>query len=502
MRVCGHDAFIVLDAGWRVLNGQVPAVDFYSAHGPLTSYVSALGLMLSGLEPVGLLRSSALISLCVGLWTLYLSIGRMPPLLAGLSGIVTTLVSIAPFPVGAPYYETSIAMAYNRWGYALLSVILVEACLSFRVDTRKSLTGAISSGTAISLLCFLKITFAMVGLALFAGTLILYGGRTRRVISALSGFLLVAGALVVFLHVDLAAFLRDVNLARQARSTTFSGGHIFMVGAKHIVDFIVLLSYGTAVAAFAKENPVPLAPRVRLFLLLFPAAAFACGVALASANAQRDGIPILGVTLLILLAHAQKIDGSPGLAETFGRRSATLVFATFALATLSVKSEAMGVLYAFQHGFWPSSRYVSYHLDAPGSQSLVFFDHSSGLYDEAYANGQLYTESLNDGLSLLRENTSSSEKVIALAFSNPFAYLLRRKPVKGGSLYFHVGNNIAETAVPSAEALVGDAAIVMVPHHPTAAPSEEFVQARCQPLLQSKFQYVASSAWWTLYRRI
>ncbi len=38
-RIFGHDIFLVFDAGWRVLNGQRPDVDFSPSMGPLLGSV-------------------------------------------------------------------------------------------------------------------------------------------------------------------------------------------------------------------------------------------------------------------------------------------------------------------------------------------------------------------------------------------------------------------------------------------------------------------------------
>jgi hypothetical protein len=39
----GHDIFVPLEVGWRVMNGQRPHVDFTSAYGPLLFMLSAMG---------------------------------------------------------------------------------------------------------------------------------------------------------------------------------------------------------------------------------------------------------------------------------------------------------------------------------------------------------------------------------------------------------------------------------------------------------------------------
>ena len=44
----GHDVFVTLENGWRVMNGQRPHLDFMSSWGVLWSLISALGLTISG----------------------------------------------------------------------------------------------------------------------------------------------------------------------------------------------------------------------------------------------------------------------------------------------------------------------------------------------------------------------------------------------------------------------------------------------------------------------
>ena len=48
-RINGHDIFVPLEVGWRVINGQRPHVDFTSAYGPLLFLVSAMGRDLASL---------------------------------------------------------------------------------------------------------------------------------------------------------------------------------------------------------------------------------------------------------------------------------------------------------------------------------------------------------------------------------------------------------------------------------------------------------------------
>jgi hypothetical protein len=41
------DVPALLDGGWRIVNGQVPYRDFFVHHGPLSFFITALGMKLA-----------------------------------------------------------------------------------------------------------------------------------------------------------------------------------------------------------------------------------------------------------------------------------------------------------------------------------------------------------------------------------------------------------------------------------------------------------------------
>src|ERR1700677_4468925 len=48
LRMFGHDVFVSLDGGWRVLNGDPPQGDFYAQMGPVYYLLHAARLCLAG----------------------------------------------------------------------------------------------------------------------------------------------------------------------------------------------------------------------------------------------------------------------------------------------------------------------------------------------------------------------------------------------------------------------------------------------------------------------
>lgn len=122
----GQDTFIVLDGGWRALNGQRPHADFYSAFGPLQYLIAAAGLKLAGLRVEGLAYATAGVGAVLGIWAWVLVRRRLKAWPALLALAFLVMFALAPFPYGEPFYMTGYAMQYNRIGYVLASLILLE----------------------------------------------------------------------------------------------------------------------------------------------------------------------------------------------------------------------------------------------------------------------------------------------------------------------------------------------------------------------------------------
>src|SRR5215831_3608528 len=79
LRIFGHDIFVSLDGGWRVLNGQRPGVDFYGQMGPAYYLLHAAGLWLAGNNARGLGYGSTLAAALIAIWSYFLLRRRMQP---------------------------------------------------------------------------------------------------------------------------------------------------------------------------------------------------------------------------------------------------------------------------------------------------------------------------------------------------------------------------------------------------------------------------------------
>jgi len=128
-RMYGHDTFIPLEIGWRILHGQRPHLDFVSGWGPVWFLVAALGLAISRHSVDGIGYANAIMALMVAGWSFLLSKSRLLPLWRVVFSLFLAALVVAPYPLGNSPLMSSHAMVYNRYGYALLGLILLE-CLA------------------------------------------------------------------------------------------------------------------------------------------------------------------------------------------------------------------------------------------------------------------------------------------------------------------------------------------------------------------------------------
>ena len=171
-RMAGQDTFFLLDNGWRIVCGQRPHLDFFSPWGPVTFLIVGMGLTLSNASANGIGYGNAIFGLIIGLWALWLSRGRLSSAPRFILSLYLALLVTAPYPLGFWPNESSHAMLYNRYGYALLALVLLECFLrreGAEQDTGE-MSGGISTGAIVAIALFLKAIYFAISLPLIAAS--------------------------------------------------------------------------------------------------------------------------------------------------------------------------------------------------------------------------------------------------------------------------------------------------------------------------------------------
>lgn len=495
-RLFGHDVFIALDGGWRILNGQRPHVDFGAGLGAVFFMFIATGLKLAHNSVDGVSYASAVFGLAVGLWGYALSRQRTAWLPSVLAATLLVLIGVGPFPLGFAPNQLSHAMLYSRYAYAIVGLVVVEGFLAPRRNDRNAaLLGGISTGAACVVALFTKPNFGLVALGFAAGTLALVRHNRWRWAGLPLGFGAAGLAMLAYLRFDLAAVSRDFGMLAAARGTTFDGWAIRWALLKGLPEFawLALLAVLCGLSYSRKKTEVAWWRPLALALLLFIG-----GGLLLGSNAQPGGYPLNAVFAILLTASAGEesepaefltadaiviLVGSLCFAPTFFESASGLVYAALdAQRTLAAPQEA---------------RFHEPHL-AP----LFLYDVPEGTDAELRSNGRLYVTYVNDGVDLIRRVSGPDETVFDLDIANPFPYALLRRPPHGGLVNLSFQNSFIDAHKPTPQWLFGSADIVMVPKHPSGnETNSEALRRNYLSAVQSGFRLCAESDWWQLYKR-
>jgi len=488
----GNDALVLLDGGWRLLNGQIPYRDFYLALGPLEFMVTAFGMFLSHGSPQGISIGAAAFGAIIGLWGWLLARRRLltVPALIVTAWLIVTATS--PTPLGHPWSVISCGMIYNRQGYALLGLVLVECTFA---SERSRFWGGLSSGVALALLAFLKLNFFGAALLLLFVTVPVRRDEMQRSWGILAGTSCTVGAFILYLRFAVFAFLSDMAFAIHARASTLKmGGMIADLSGNAEIDALAVIAMAVTIMASGARPWQRNGAR----LILLGCIVIATASLLKETNAFDTGFQLVTLWIAILVGQlAAAYPQAKDKPEVVGVVALGLV--TIA-ADFFMGAGSVATLVRYDA---PSVRSTGFTLAGDGMERLKFYDPEVPDLPSTIDSSRFYAVCVDDGLALLRRSSAPDESVLTLGFHDPFSYILRRKPALGGSTWLLLDNNVSRTHMLEASRIFGNADLIMVPHYPSSHWQDDAdLETAYHAYLSEHFTFVASSQWWSLYRRI
>ncbi len=465
--VFGHDAFFLLDNGWRSVCGQRPQVDYYSPWGPVTFLIVGCGLKLAHYTANGIGYGTALVALATGLWGYTLGRKRLPQVLCMLYGIAVAALAAAPYPLGKPPLWSSHAMAYNRYGYALLALVLIECFARFprpeQVENAsgREFPGGISTGVIVAILLFLKASYFAVALPIVAVSFVFRQAQAKRMLGLLLGFGAAALALLAYMRFDVLAIALALKMAAGARSHRLYQD--IFVGILRSELWVALLA--TCMALFAARPKAGggslLSRHMPLALALLVLAA---DTLLTFTNMQSDAAPLTAFFPILVLGFVfdDRKRSTPGKGRRGWVRLLLILAAGVLLFLPPLYSDAKGLWYAAGQKAHPMQSRVSARFKEPRLASLVLYDGSLDLA----ANGAGYTTYVNEGVAMLRAHCTNRDLVLTMDMVNPFPYALGWLPPRGGAAAIAFNYTLSAENRPSFDQFFGDANVVMVPKRP------------------------------------
>ena len=493
-----EDVIFFADNAWRVLWGQRPHVDYSSGLGPVTYLISALGMKAAGGNLNGLGYGNAFAGVAIGIWAYGLLVKRVSGVLAVAGAAMLCLLALAPVQLGESFRLSTIAMSYNRQGYALLGLLIIESFPLRPEEPARGVAGAVSTGAVCAILLFLKANYFLVGLVLAAASL-LWNGRLerRRVIGLAAGFGVVALAFLAYLRFDLGAMLADLRMAADARSGAISPAFVIQVFAENFPGFLILsgLAAMTQMAGtgIAKGGRLGRVLRFRPFALAI--AVYVAGVLLLVTNCQLERLPLHELVALLFL------DCILQWSWLDVRYAAVMTVVTAGLILGTQSTDGLALVNGLRLKLRTPEQFA-YTVPNGGYAGAVFLDDYLENKGTHRAYGNFYHAYLTDGTDLLRRELQPGEKVTTMDTYNAFPFALGIEPPRGGMASATYQYLFSDRLHPTADAFFGNADVVMYPkeHALTDAKWEGMVKYYI-PEMERRYKQVAESAQWRMYRR-
>jgi hypothetical protein len=465
------DVFIFLDGGWRVLHGQLPHNDFYGSVGPIIYWLAAFGLWIGG-GAQGWLYAQALFGFLLGIWAYLLTFrgfGRLP---AAMLTFAVTLLAVAPFNFGEVPSHLSGGMAYNRLSYALVALVLVESMHTVPFPRRGTeFVGGFSTGLAIAIIFFLKISFFLGAAILVAALLPSKSQAPRRWAGMFTGFFLFVAVVFIVYRGDFTPMFEELRILAHTKELVFRNAYV-ETAVNSGLPFLGLVLLGAFLLwrdGCRQESRAMLAGGLAILVM---------GFCFLLSNWQLYDLPLTTVVSILIV---QKLASRPALADNAAFLPAVCLGIVLAVAHMSID------VYGLAIGI-PESR-------ALRGDPTTRFD--AAPLEGFRCDDRDYVRWVNDGLKLVRQYRLAGDTVMTLDLGNPFSYALGMDPPKGGATWLVYGNNYDEVHGPPPETVFGNATLVMEPKK-FSDPNISFVYGG---YLSDHFGLLGESAQWRVFRR-
>ena len=496
--IFGHDNFFLLGNGWRVYCGQRPHLDFYSPWGPLTYLIVELGFVLSNASPNAIGYGSAIVGLVLGLWAYWLGRDRLEAAPRILLGLYLALLVTAPYALGTRPTWSTHAMVYNRYGFALVGLVLVE-CLQRSEGTEENAGerwGGISTGVAMALALFLKASYFGICVPIVGASLVYRGLNRRRMGGLAAGFGVVALMLLAYLSFDVLRIGQDLWMAAGARSKGLGLMKLVVVLISQVPFLAVVIALSLYGTAAVKEAGRWLEKQA---LLIWGLLVFMADVMLIFSNMQARGMPLLGVFGIVVASRLTVERRRAGGAEsrTEKQRYLFVLLLCGCLSLPQLCSDLVGLGYGAVEKAHPSAARSLVRFSVPRLRPMILYD---GPFEKR-SNGGVYTGRINEGIALLKQHCGPGDRVLNMDMVNPFPYALGWKPPRGGMAATNYNFIFTDELRPSDEAYFGDSNVVMVPKEPALEPlySDGYYRIYLPAMLE-RYRLAAESESWRLYK--
>ncbi|HEY8381275.1 MAG TPA: hypothetical protein VIL09_03895 [Microvirga sp.] len=472
-----NDLFVFLDGAHRIDQGQIPNRDFHTALGPLTYYIPALGLWLSGTMGGAMPVGMALLLVALAPAAAWILGSRLRPAIGIPLAVYLVLVLAVPANLGESIAALSFAMFYNRIGWTALGLLLVLYLPPRHAQAGQPVLDGLCASGLVLLMLYTKISYGAVGIG-FLVFLLLDPRQRGWAAGALAG--IAAACLAIeFVWRGSVSHITDIMMAGRVSGGLGTPDRVLEILLRNLADYILFAIF--VVLALA---------RTRGFRdFLFFGFCAGSGFVLIAQNFQHWGIVTLGAGAAVGAEILARRDGVPGQRQS-AFAGINLVLLGLVLPSIAHLSATL-LLHA---GLAASHRGASVPLPKFEGIRLVQLWHGGD--HPAFSR---YLASIEDGARALEDIQGSPARVLVLDFVSPFAAGLGLRPVAGDNTWHHWGRTIDETHFPPPERLFQDATVVLEPKFPIEAWTANGMREVYAETLQSRYRLSHETADWKVY---
>ena len=480
-----NDLLIFLDGAHRITVGQIPNRDFHTALGPLAFYIPAAGYSLTGSMGAAMPIGTALLILLVTPSMVHILDTRFRPFIAIPVAVLLVVILATPMNVGEAFTDLSFAMFYNRFGWALLGLLLMMYIHPSTPRGRHGWFDVLSASLIVLILCYLKISYGAVAIGFLA--LLLLDPR-QRVWASLALVLVFAVGLVVeaFWRAS-ASHIADILLAAKVsgavRGSWVDGVNLIL---RNFVDY----TFFGLLAGWSLRH-------TRSWLdLLFYAFCAVSGYVLSNQNYQAWGIITLYAGAAVATEKLVRLEqpGHPVPRSAFGLVSGSpLVLLGMTAPMMAISGLALGLHFVLGIGRGGEDFALRRFQD-------VKLANVASRLDYTFSAGYLNT--LRNGADALASISPPAERVYVLDFVNPFSAGLDLQPPRGDTSWQHFERTFNRDHFWPPDEVLRNVDVVMEPKHPVERFTYYGLRDLYLPYVHANFELAAENInWWVWHRR-
>jgi len=394
-------------------------------------------------------------------------------------------------------------MLYNRYGYALLALVLLE-CFQRREGAEQDtgeMSSGISPGVIVAITLFLKSSYFAISLPLIAASFFFRRPSHKRSLGLALGFLVVLFAMLAYLRFDVYPVVEAFWAAAGARSKT---PFMLLFLTLQLKTQVPALLIAIGIIFFGNRRTKPVGSWLdNRQLLIWTLLVFTSDSLLMLSNTQVQAMPLLGAFAILIAnrMNAERQRLHPMGARTDSHRHVFVLVLCSLMVFPQLVSDMVGLANGVFQKAYPSEIKGLVRFTEPHLAPLILYDGDPRPAWKA-ANGSVYTSYVNDGVALLRKHCDASDRVLTMDAVNPFPFALKWRPPLGGIAAIAFNFTLSAQHRPSFEAYFGDATVVLMPKRPAVL--RVFIDgfyALYTPALLERYQLYAESEWFWLYKR-